>query len=307
MVGYYQLRVSQRLGVSQTAVEIINGRWTMDVFGLREDSAARTLAGVIPNNSVAGLWLTLFPLWAVQKLLGVSFLYPTLPAPERAAIANMVPSRTVEFDTLLNDLAPKADQLVILGAGLDTRAYGAFKRHGWTIYEVDEAKNQTHKRAALVSAGIASDHVRFVTADFSQPDWIETLLASDYREDARTVFLWEGVTLYLPPSAIARTLATLRAHSAPSSVVLADLYGERILKYAKSKAISWTLEMTDEAMNFGLDFSSDAQATLAGFAQSNLMGLGRHQFLGSANKNGPFMVICELQLGRGPRNAEKAP
>ena len=41
LVGYRQLVLSKRLGVSQTAVEILNGRWTMDVFGLREDIAAR--------------------------------------------------------------------------------------------------------------------------------------------------------------------------------------------------------------------------------------------------------------------------
>ena len=34
-VAYKQIAVSKRMGVSQTAVEIINGRWTMDVFGLR--------------------------------------------------------------------------------------------------------------------------------------------------------------------------------------------------------------------------------------------------------------------------------
>jgi len=37
IVAYKQLVVSKRLGLSQTAVEVINGRWTMHIFGPRQD------------------------------------------------------------------------------------------------------------------------------------------------------------------------------------------------------------------------------------------------------------------------------
>ena len=37
LTAYKQIVVSKRLGVSQTAIEIINGRWTMHIFGLRQD------------------------------------------------------------------------------------------------------------------------------------------------------------------------------------------------------------------------------------------------------------------------------
>ena len=37
LTAYKQILVSRRLGISQTAIEIINGRWTMHVFGLRQD------------------------------------------------------------------------------------------------------------------------------------------------------------------------------------------------------------------------------------------------------------------------------
>ena len=40
MVTYRQMVVSRRLGTSQTAIEVINGRWTMDWFGIRSDSAS---------------------------------------------------------------------------------------------------------------------------------------------------------------------------------------------------------------------------------------------------------------------------
>lgn len=70
LTGYRQLWVSKRLGVSQTAIEIINGRWTMHIFGMRNDPATAELMSVLPNTSVVGLWLTLFPLWVQFKLSG---------------------------------------------------------------------------------------------------------------------------------------------------------------------------------------------------------------------------------------------
>jgi methyltransferase (TIGR00027 family) len=298
LVAYRQIVVSKRLGVSQTAVEILNGRWTMDVFGMREDAAARKLAASIPNNSLIGLWLSLFPLWAVHKLLRVHFLYPTLPAPERAGFANLVPSRTAEFDTLIAENVSTADQLVILGAGLDTRSYGPLGRSRLKIFEVDEAANQAHKREHLGVAGIESDHVRFVEANFGQGDWIQSLLASDYDPSGRTIFLWEGVTLYLTDRDVSDTLRLLRLNSARASVVLVDIYSQRTVELTRSKAIGWSLEMTGEATKFGLDFSSDPKRALSEFVSMNKVQLDRHQFLGSNHKRGPFVTIAELVLGQ---------
>ena len=61
--AYKQMVVSKRLGISQTAIEIINSRWTMHIFGMRDDEATARLAAVLPNNSLLGMWLALFPLW----------------------------------------------------------------------------------------------------------------------------------------------------------------------------------------------------------------------------------------------------
>ena len=63
IITYYkQMHVSKKLGVSSTAIEIINGRWTMDRFGLRKDSATVKLFNVLPNTSPLGLYFALFDL-----------------------------------------------------------------------------------------------------------------------------------------------------------------------------------------------------------------------------------------------------
>ena len=55
LTGYRQIAVSKQLGVSQTAIEVINGRWTMHIFGIRHDPASAELIHVLPNTSAMGL------------------------------------------------------------------------------------------------------------------------------------------------------------------------------------------------------------------------------------------------------------
>jgi len=296
MVGYCQLVVSKKLGVSQTAVEIINGRWAMDVFGLRTDSAARKLAGEIPNNSVLGLWLTLLPLWLTHKAFGIQFLYPTLPKPERAGITNLVPSRTVVFDEIIKANLAEAAQFVVLGAGLDTRAYGMLKQSNLSIYELDQIADQAHKRKHLAAANIESSHVHFIAVDFADPDWINALLSTGYDPAKTTIFLWEGVTLYLSERAVSATLKAVVDNAASGSVVIADIYAERLVRLTKNKAVSWSLELTGEEIEFGLDCSSDAEQRLEQFVVSQGLALGASQFLGGNHKNGPFAAIVEMVI-----------
>jgi methyltransferase (TIGR00027 family) len=295
-VAYKQIAVSQRMGVSQTAVEIINGRWTMDVFGLRRDEPARKLASAIPNNSIAGLWLTLFPLWLARQIAGEPFLYPTLPSPENAGLANLVPSRTMEFDALISANSDTADQLVVLGAGLDTRVFGALNQNIVSLFELDQKAMQAYKREHLKKADIETTKVQFVEVDFADPDWITGLMATSYNPKKRTIFLWEGVTLYLSESAVQNTLVALKSQAAPGSVVLADFYSQHFVNMSKGKAVNNVLEATGESLNLGLDFSDDAEAALRAFISSQGLALGRHQFLGGGDKKGPFMVIAELSI-----------
>ncbi|MBD3854575.1 MAG: hypothetical protein IFJ96_07305, partial [Acidobacteria bacterium] len=56
---YRQMIGSRRLGVSQTGIEVLGGRWTMHIFGMREDEATMGLARVLPNFSGLGMWAAL--------------------------------------------------------------------------------------------------------------------------------------------------------------------------------------------------------------------------------------------------------
>lgn len=90
------------------------------------------------------------------------------------------------------------------------------------------------------------------------------------------------------------TLATLKAHSAPGSVILADIYATRVLNMFKGKVLSGLLAVTHEGMHLGLDFSSDYEGVLRAFFAAQGLILGRHRFVGAGHRKGPFMVVAEL-------------
>ena len=287
--------VSKRLGLSQTAIEVINGRWTMHIFGIRADPATVELMSVLPNTSVTGLWLTFFPLWVQVKLSGQLSFYPRIPKEGSETLADLVPARTLYFDRIIERSLRNVDQFVLMGAGYDTRAYGMFAEAGVTYFELDQAVVQAHKREMLDRTNIDSHHVRFVTVDFSEDDLFTNLANAGFDASKRTLFLWEGVTLYLSLEEVENTMGLVKERAAPGSILLADLYAERMIElYGKSRAGAKLLELTDEGLDFGLRFADNWEQTLIEFVEARSMKVGEAHFLGSNNEKGPYAVVAEM-------------
>ncbi len=293
-VAYKQVWVSRKLGLSQTAVAVVNQRWIADVFGLRQDTPSPRLAGTLPNNSILGARLLLFPLLAARAIAGKPILYPLLPDDNKVGLASMIFCRSLRFDDLIAARVTDVAQFVVLGAGFDTRAYGSLSKQGLAMFELDQAANQRVKRKAVKCAGLGGDHVNFIEVDLAQPQWIKLLTESSYAPALKSIFLWEGVTLYLNEPDVRATLAVIRTNAAAGSVLLLDLYATRFVAIARGGAAGKTLGATGEGLRFGLDFSGHPQGVLQDFASSAGFDLGRHYFLGSAHKKGAYMVVAEF-------------
>lgn len=294
LLVYRQLLVSKRLGVSQTAIEVINGRWTMHIFDIRSDEPTNALMGALSNTSRPGLWLTLFPLWLKHRISGQLFLYPRVPEPGHESIADLMVARTLYFDRIIERRIHDVEQFVIMGAGYDTRAYGPLRGEGVTFFELDQASVQTHKRQSLAKAGINADHVHFVPVDFEKEKPFEALIEAGFDPAKKSLLLWEGVTLYLTETDVRRALAAFRSSTAPGSVLLADIYGDRFLQFAARGAAAKVLEYTDEGVAFSLPFEADHDAILNALAESESLTVGERCFLGTANEKGPFAVVAEF-------------
>ena len=163
----------------------------------------------------------------------------------------IVRERYVE-DLIAAEMRAGVAQIVILGAGFDTRAYRIEAPGGLPVFEVDHPVTQEQKRTALDRAAIPA-HVSFVTVDFETDDLGERLLAAGYREDLRTLFVWQGVSVYLTEAAIDGTLAFIAQHSAKGSAVVFDYFEARALRAGEAKVIRLFTTIMGEQVRFAID------------------------------------------------------
>jgi methyltransferase (TIGR00027 family) len=124
------------------------------------------------------------------------------------------------IDDKLDEALPDVDAVVILGAGMDTRGLRLARRSDLPVFEVDLPVNIARKKAAVQRAiGAIPASVRLVPLDFERDDLFGVLSEHGYRTDARTFFVWEGVTQYLTEDAVRTTLTALQAAPAGSRLV----------------------------------------------------------------------------------------
>ncbi|MEU4092845.1 SAM-dependent methyltransferase [Streptomyces sp. NPDC026673] len=141
--------------------------------------------------------------------------------------------RTRLIDDLVEEaLARGARQLVLLGAGYDSRAFRLDGARTAVVFEVDHPATQAVKRelagAWAARAGRADDTVRFVPVDLMRQDLGEVLCEAGLGGD-RAVVVWEGVTNYLDAPSVHTTLTALAATLAPGSRIVFTYMDRRAL------------------------------------------------------------------------------
>ncbi|WP_433564210.1 SAM-dependent methyltransferase [Nocardia sp. CA-151230] len=108
-----------------------------------------------------------------------------------------------------------AAALVVLGAGLDTRACRLAAPAGIPAFEVDLPVNIALKQRRIPLPGAVVP----IPIDFERQPLATALAESGYRAESTTLFLWEGVTQYLTEQAVRATFAALATAPAGSSLI----------------------------------------------------------------------------------------
>lgn len=127
-------------------------------------------------------------------------------------------ARTKYFDDYL--LAACADgirQVVILAAGLDSRAYRLPWPDGVVVYELDRAEVLDFKREVLDAAGHKPRADRVEVAVDLRGDWLSALRHNGFDAERPTAWLVEGLLIYVTPAAQDQLFETIVAASAPGS------------------------------------------------------------------------------------------
>jgi methyltransferase (TIGR00027 family) len=126
-------------------------------------------------------------------------------------------ARTAFFDrTVVRVFDRGVRQVVVGAAGYDGRAF-RYAKPGVRWFEVDHPATQRDKLARLERLDLAAPHVRFVEADFTRDPVADRLSAAGLRADAPTLFLLEGVAVYLEPAVLEAVLEQFRQVARPGS------------------------------------------------------------------------------------------
>jgi methyltransferase (TIGR00027 family) len=154
---------------------------------------------------------------------------------------------------MVRELRSGIEQIVILGAGFDTRAYRLPEAASVPVFEVDHPVTQLAKREAL--RGVVDPlpaNVHFVGVDFDHDDLGERLREEGYDENRRTLFVWQGVIVYLTRDGADNTLAFIAKHSAPGSLVVFDTMDCDALSGAGSTGLRFFTSAMGEKVTFGI-------------------------------------------------------
>lgn len=131
-------------------------------------------------------------------------------------------ARTAYLDAIVQQaLQENIPQLVFLGAGYDSRPYrmrGSIQET-W-IYELDIESTQLEKQSILQKHKVPiPPQLHYVSINFNTDSIEDVLQKTGYDPDQETLFIWEGVTYYLPKETIDATLQTIRKISSSGSTV----------------------------------------------------------------------------------------
>lgn len=147
----------------------------------------------------------------------------TVPRGARARIANayigrqsrVMVARTTAIDEAIREAA--TPQVVILGAGLDGRAWRMPELRDAIVFEVDHPDSQRAKRKRVGALTQSAREVRFVAVDFARDDLEAALAAAGHDATRATTWVWEGVVMYLAQAEIEGSLAVITRRSPPGS------------------------------------------------------------------------------------------
>lgn len=154
--------------------------------------------------------------------------------------AKITAVRTLAIDAAIREAA--APQLVILGAGLDGRAWRMPELRAVTVFEVDHPDSQREKRQRVATLTKQTEDVRFVPVDFGTDD-LERALASAGHDPLRpTTWVWEGVVMYLTRAAIEATLSVIARRSLPPSRLIVLYHRPALLVSVLGPVLRWVGE-----------------------------------------------------------------
>lgn len=189
-------------------------------------------------------------------------------------LASSIRARVRYFDDFVKTSVDEGlEQLIILGAGYDTRAYRIEGLNKIKVFEVDHPGTQGVKIEKVKKIfGHLPEHVVYVPVDFESEAVGQKLLENGYNRSQKTLFVMEGLVMYIPPRAVDETLSFIVRNSGKGSMVIFDYYPQSLVdgtsELEAAKNIRNFVAQQGEPLQFGIE-EGTVEAFLAerGFSQ----------------------------------------
>lgn len=223
----------------------------------RASSALETDSHYKSDDYIAPLLLPGF----IKPLLHISLarkLFSRIVAPK--GIYEYVIARTKYIDAVFEQaLVEQFDQILIFGAGFDTRALRfQGKTQNTQIFELDvpvtqQAKIRQYQKRHLV----VPSNITFISIDFDKEPLLMKLDEAGFRKQQRSLFVLEGLLMYLQSESVHATLETIRDYAGKRSWVVFDYVYASVLRnegiyYGESEIVK-TVSSAGEQWHFGIE------------------------------------------------------
>lgn len=192
------------------------------------------------------------------------------------------------------------EQLVIFGAGYDTRAYRIEElKEKVKVFEVDHPSTQSFKMDKIKEIfGSIPEHVVFVPVDFENETFGEKLFSKGYDSSLKTLFIMEGLIMYITPKSVTETLSFIAANSSRGSAVIFDYFPESVVDGTSKLKIAQDIRnfamQQGEPLQFGIN-DGELDEFLSTFGFSNIQNVTsedyKKAYFHGKNEN---RNVCEL-------------
>ncbi|MFA6331548.1 MAG: class I SAM-dependent methyltransferase [Methanoregula sp.] len=171
--------------------------------------------------------------------------------------SNAIRGRVRYFDDVVQNAASEGfSQIVILGAGYDTRAYRISTLKGHIrVFEIDRPATQDRKTGIVKKIfGELPDYVSFIPYEIGQGPWWPALEEAGYSPSQKTLFLLEGLVMYLPRKDVDELIAGLAEHAGAGSTVLFDFIPQSLADGTSDaeggqNIRNWTIEIGEPILS----------------------------------------------------------
>ena len=162
-------------------------------------------------------------------------------------------------DYLLECIKDGIGQIVILGAGYDSRAYRFNElKEKVKVFEVDHPASLEDKKKVLEKYfGKIPENIIYAPIDFNTEDLGKCLIGRGFDVNVKTLFIWEGVTYYLASEAVDSTLEFVAKYSGPGSSIIFDYTYDWVIQGKSNRGEIVRMKryrrFTGEGLVFGIE------------------------------------------------------